>query len=108
MLRPVNNAAGGEGGPILCATQAGIERTFATIVYGSIFMMQAAAPYMPRGGRIINIGSVASKLGAGDLPLYSAAKAAMDQLTYAVAAEVSVPSNISPQQEPHINLTGRL
>ena len=58
-------------------------------------MMQSAAPYMPRDGRIINIGSVASKLGASDLPLYSAAKAAVDQLTYAVATEVSVPSSLS-------------
>ena len=70
------------------ATQAGLERTFGIIVFGGIYLIQAAVPHMPRGGRIINIGSVASKMGIGHIAAYSAAKAAMDSFTYSTAHEV--------------------
>jgi NAD(P)-dependent dehydrogenase (short-subunit alcohol dehydrogenase family) len=42
---------------------------------------------MPQGGRIINVGSVASKLGIE--AVYGAAKAAMDALTFSLARDVS-------------------
>jgi NAD(P)-dependent dehydrogenase (short-subunit alcohol dehydrogenase family) len=45
------------------ATQESIERTFAVNVIGPILLIQTVVPVMPRGGRIINIGSIASKLG---------------------------------------------
>ena len=70
--------------------QAGLEKTFAITVFGGIYLIQAAVPHMPRGGRIINIGSVASKMGIGHIPVYSAAKAAMDSFTYSIAEEVSL------------------
>lgn len=43
---------------------------------------------MPSGGRIINIGSVASKLGLRGMAVYSAAKAALDSFTEALAEEL--------------------
>lgn len=43
---------------------------------------------MPRGGRVINIGSVASKLGMAPTAIYAAAKAAQDSLTYSLAMEL--------------------
>jgi NAD(P)-dependent dehydrogenase (short-subunit alcohol dehydrogenase family) len=46
---------------------------------------------MPAGGRIINISSIASKLGLGNMPVYSSTKAALDSLTYAWAQEVRIP-----------------
>jgi NAD(P)-dependent dehydrogenase (short-subunit alcohol dehydrogenase family) len=70
------------------ATKGSIEKTFAVNVFGPLFLMQAAVPVMPRGGRIINIGSIASKMGVSAIPIYSAAKAAMDMLMYASAMEV--------------------
>ena len=44
---------------------------------------------MPRGGRIVNISSISSKLNVPALPFYSAAKAALDSLSVSWAAEVS-------------------
>ena len=47
---------------------------------------------MPRGGRILNIGSIASKMGMAAMATYSAAKAAQDSLTASWASEVSSPT----------------
>jgi NAD(P)-dependent dehydrogenase (short-subunit alcohol dehydrogenase family) len=85
----VNNAGAGFIGSTLEATKEGIDLIFGVNVYGTIFLVQAAVPHMPRGGRIINISSVASKLGLDFLPIYGASKAALDSLSYAWAKEVS-------------------
>jgi NAD(P)-dependent dehydrogenase (short-subunit alcohol dehydrogenase family) len=82
----VNNAAWANLGAGLMATPEHVSRAFATIVYGPLYLIQAAIQYMPKGGRVVNIGSIASKLGAD--PIYSAAKAAADALTYSLAREV--------------------
>ncbi|KAJ5099980.1 hypothetical protein N7532_006981 [Penicillium argentinense] len=84
----VNNAAGGAPHGVLQATRDSIDEIFSTIVYAPIFILQAAIPHMPRGGRIINIGSVASKLGMAPIAIYGAAKAAQDALTYSMAMEL--------------------
>ncbi|KAF5860960.1 hypothetical protein ETB97_000870 [Aspergillus alliaceus] len=84
----VNNAAAGMPQGVLQATRQSLETVFSTIVYAPIFVVQAAVPYMPRGGRVINIGSVASKLGMAPVAIYGAAKAASDSLTYSMAMEL--------------------
>ncbi|KIW65373.1 hypothetical protein, variant [Phialophora macrospora] len=84
----VNNAGGGAIGPAMQATEDDVLRTFGLNVFASLYMMQAVVPVMPRGGRIVNIGSVASKMGIAPIPLYSASKAAMDALAYAAATEL--------------------
>lgn len=66
-----------------------INSEFAVNVFGAIYVTKAVVNYMPRGGRIINIGSVVSKLGLAVPGIYSATKAAMDSLTFSWAAEVS-------------------
>jgi NAD(P)-dependent dehydrogenase (short-subunit alcohol dehydrogenase family) len=85
----VNNAGGGPTGPALQATQDDVHRAFGLNVFASLYMAQATVPVMPRGGRIINIGSIASKLGMAPIPLYSASKAAGDTLSFVMATEVS-------------------
>lgn len=85
----VNNAAMGAFGPATKATKEDLDRTFGANVYAPLFMIQAVVPVMPRGGRVINIGSIASKLGVAPIPLYVASKAALDALTFAMAMEVS-------------------
>lgn len=66
-----------------------IDATFATSVRGPILMMQATVPHMPRFGRIINISSIASRpFYLEGVALYGGGKAAMDQITFTVAAEV--------------------
>ncbi|KIY03502.1 uncharacterized protein Z520_00193 [Fonsecaea multimorphosa CBS 102226] len=84
----VNNAGGGPLIDVMQATGEDVEKTFALNVFASLFMTQAVVPVMPRGGRIINIGSIASKMGMAPVALYSAAKAAVDTLSYALAMEL--------------------
>jgi NAD(P)-dependent dehydrogenase (short-subunit alcohol dehydrogenase family) len=84
----VNNAATGVPGPATKAPRAAVERTFAVNVYGPLSVIQHVVPVMPRGGRIVNIGSVGSKLGTPQSPIYAASKATMDALAFAMAQEV--------------------
>ena len=72
----------------LQATQDEVEKTFAINVFSALYMIQAAVSFMPKSGRVVNISSIASKLGVGPIALYSAAKAALDSLAYAAATEV--------------------
>jgi NAD(P)-dependent dehydrogenase (short-subunit alcohol dehydrogenase family) len=88
LVKSVNNAAVGSLGPVLDQTPESIQQTFAVNFLGPIYLMQAAVPHMPPHSRIINIGSVASKLGFSVTPIYSVAKAAMDALTFSMAMEV--------------------
>ena len=84
----VNNAGHGDYLPTLEHTKEQIEAVFTTNVFGTIFVTQAVVPHMPTGGRIINITSIAAKMGLALLPIYGATKAAVDSLTYAWAGEV--------------------
>lgn len=88
MLLVVNNAAWAAREPVLTQSQESVQKTFETCVLGPLYLIQATVPHMPQGGRIINVGSVASKLGIE--PVYGAAKAAMDALTFSLARDVSV------------------
>jgi NAD(P)-dependent dehydrogenase (short-subunit alcohol dehydrogenase family) len=51
-------------------------------------MVRSVVPHMPSGGRIINVSSIASKMGIANMPVYGASKAALDSMTYSWAAEV--------------------
>lgn len=84
----MNNAGGGPNVGALQASKEEVGQVFAVNVFASLFMTQAVVSVMPRGGRIINIGSIASKLGVSPITLYCAAKAANDAMTYALAMEV--------------------
>lgn len=68
-----------------------LQYEFALNVFSTIYMTQAVVDVgkMPQGGRIINISSIASKLGLDGVTVYSAAKAAQDSLTASLATEVS-------------------
>ena len=66
-----------------------VEHMFAVNVFGPIFLTQAAMAHMSAGGRIINISSVAAKVGPAVMPIYGASKAAMDSLSFSWANEVS-------------------
>lgn len=50
---------------------------------------QQVAPHLPRGGVIVNIGSVGGKFGAAGRLLYPASKAALMQLTRSLAATLA-------------------
>ncbi|KAK6705195.1 hypothetical protein SNK05_009088 [Fusarium graminearum] len=74
-------------GETLMANQSDITQAFDVNVKGPIFVAQAVVPVMPPGGRIVNISSIASKLGDDSVPIYGATKAAIDSLTWSWAKE---------------------
>jgi NAD(P)-dependent dehydrogenase (short-subunit alcohol dehydrogenase family) len=84
----VNKAAAGQVGSALSFPAEEIAKVFQVNVFGIIHLIEAAVPHMPRGGRIINIGSIGSKLRLDAVPIYGAAKAAMDALTFSISQEV--------------------
>jgi NAD(P)-dependent dehydrogenase (short-subunit alcohol dehydrogenase family) len=84
----VNNAARGNIDPWLTASSSFIETVFRTIVFASVYMIQAVMPQMRRGGRIINVGSISSKLGPAPTPIYVGAKAAVDAMTFSMAMDL--------------------
>jgi NAD(P)-dependent dehydrogenase (short-subunit alcohol dehydrogenase family) len=84
----VNNAGSGTYAGTLDHTKEQIDEMFSSNIFGTIFVTQAVVPHMPSGGRIINISSIAAKIGTTLLPIYGATKAGVDALTYAWAAEV--------------------
>ncbi|KAM0238431.1 hypothetical protein ACHAP5_008621 [Fusarium lateritium] len=65
------------------------DQTFHANVRGPFLLIQAALPYMPRGGRIINIGSIVAKLGIPALTVYGASKAALTSITTSMAGELA-------------------
>ncbi|KAL7930696.1 hypothetical protein V8C35DRAFT_324161 [Trichoderma chlorosporum] len=84
----VNNAAIATYQPTPQTPPEDIFKVFGVNVVGPILLMQAAYPHIPYGGRIINIGTVSSKMGSHQLPIYAAAKAAMDELTFTLSREI--------------------
>ncbi|KAL6924162.1 hypothetical protein FSST1_001436 [Fusarium sambucinum] len=83
----VNNAGVGVFGETLTVSHSDITQTFDVNVKGPIFVAQAVVPVMPPGGRIVNISSIASKMGDDSIPIYGASKAAIDSLTWSWAKE---------------------
>lgn len=96
-LSIVNNAGGGDNKALMEITPEQLQREFGLNVFGTIYLTQAVTDVgkMPKGGRIINISSIASKLGLAGVTVYSAAKAAQDSLTASFAGEVSnIPAHL--------------
>lgn len=66
-------------------TDKQLDETFRTNIYGYFFMARAAAKYLPKGGAIINCGSITGLEGSGELLDYSATKGAIHAFTKALA-----------------------
>ena len=90
------NSAGivDRGMPVAEMDAARLERMFAVNVLGSILCAREAVRRMSirrggRGGAIVNVSSIASRLGgAGEYVDYAAAKGAIDTFTVGLAKEV--------------------
>src|SRR5260370_11657472 len=74
----VNNAAVYKFGPLEAMTEEEFHREFNTNVLGPLLMIREAVKYFgQRGGSIINIGSMASRLTPPHLPIYTATQNAL-------------------------------
>jgi 3-oxoacyl-[acyl-carrier protein] reductase len=84
----VNNAGVYEFSPIEAVTPEHFHRQFNVNVLGLLLTTQAALQHFsPKGGSIINIGSVAAD-GVGTASVYSATKGAVDSVTQSLAQEL--------------------
>ncbi|OIW28752.1 short chain dehydrogenase reductase [Coniochaeta ligniaria NRRL 30616] len=93
----VNNAGGGDSKPLMDITPEQLQHEFGLNVYGTIYLTQAVVGIgkMPQGGRIVNVSSIASKLGLDGVTVYSAAKAAQDSITASLAGELGKSRGIT-------------
>src|SRR5262245_35194625 len=86
----VNNVGIALTAPALDVPEGDWDSVIATDLKGAWLVAQSAARHMVKlghGGTIINIGSIFGLQAAAQVPAYSAAKAALHQLTRALAVE---------------------
>jgi 3-oxoacyl-[acyl-carrier protein] reductase len=85
----VNNAGVYEFAPLEAITEEHFYRQFNTNVLGLILTTREAGKYFGSdGGSVINIGSVASRVGMPNACVYSATKGAVDAVTNVLAKEL--------------------
>lgn len=90
----VSNSGIAEPASLVELDEAQFDRQFATNVKSALFGAQAAADiFGDRGGVIINISSINSRMPTQGLSIYSATKAAVEAITVALAHELG-PRNI--------------
>jgi NAD(P)-dependent dehydrogenase (short-subunit alcohol dehydrogenase family) len=82
----VNNAAYQQHQSCITdVTETQWDLTFKTNIYGYFYMVKAALPHLPRGGVIINTGSITGLEGNKQLLDYSATKGAIHAFTKSLA-----------------------
>ncbi|MFE2168350.1 SDR family oxidoreductase [Streptomyces sp. NPDC059447] len=84
----VNNAGIISGNSIAQVTQAELDRLLAINVSTPFFVVQRALPLMNDGGRIVNMGSTASRFAVSTQIGYTISKAALESMTPSLANEL--------------------
>ena len=84
----VNNAGNSGWGNLTDATPENWNTMFAVHARAPFFIVQAALSRLSDGGRIINLSSGAATRPIPVVPIYSMAKAAINNLTHALAMEL--------------------
>lgn len=85
----VNNAGQFKFEPFESASSEALELQFRVNVFGTFYAIQEALAYFgPRGGSVINIGSIAGANPALNMAAYASSKGAIDSLTQALAREL--------------------
>ena len=87
----VNNAGvGDEPCDVQDMSTSRLQRTFSTNILGSFVCAREALKRMQAGGAIVNVGSVAARIGSPHLYVdYAASKAAIDTFTVGLSKEVA-------------------
>ncbi len=85
----VNCAGTNRRMPLANVTQDDFDAIVAVNLRGAFFVAQAAQPIMrlQGGGKIINIGSLTTTMGLGDVGVYGLTKAGLGQMTRTMAVE---------------------
>ncbi|MDE2731364.1 MAG: SDR family NAD(P)-dependent oxidoreductase [Bacteroidota bacterium] len=84
----VNNAGTAHIGTVESTTEAEFDRIYEVNVKGVFFGMKAAMPHMrTRGGSIINLASIVSRVGLPDRFAYTMSKGAVAAMTRSVAVD---------------------
>jgi 3-oxoacyl-[acyl-carrier protein] reductase len=84
----VSNAGIEHFGKLEEITKQDFDRVFSTNVAGQLFVTQAAARYLPSGGRIVLTSSVSAKISVFHHTLYAASKAAVSAMVLNLAPEL--------------------
>jgi NAD(P)-dependent dehydrogenase (short-subunit alcohol dehydrogenase family) len=85
----VNNAGMGGPTPLDDPDDSRWNSILATNLTGVFRMTREAAPFIPQGGRIINLSSVVGRFGVAGLSAYSASKHGVIGLTRSLALELA-------------------
>jgi 3-oxoacyl-[acyl-carrier protein] reductase len=84
----VNNSGVYEFGPIEAITPEHFHKQFDINVLGLLLVTQAAVKHLPKGGSIINIGSLVSRITPPASSVYSGTKGAVDAITGVLSLEL--------------------
>jgi 3-oxoacyl-[acyl-carrier protein] reductase len=84
----VNNAGNSGWGALADATPDSWNTMFAVHARAPFFLVQSALSRLSDGGRIVNVSSAAGTRPMQAVPVYSMAKAAINNLTHALAMEL--------------------
>lgn len=88
----VNNAGTGSGRSFLRDSDDAVQQLIAVNLLAPIMLTRAAVPHIPRGGVIVNVGSVAGE--GPPLNLYAVSKAGINTFTHGLRMELA-PFGIS-------------
>ena len=69
-------------------TDEQFEKTFRTNIFGYFYMAKAAIKHLPKGGAIVNTGSITGLEGSKELLDYSATKGAINAFTKSLAQQL--------------------
>ncbi|KAK3325775.1 hypothetical protein B0H66DRAFT_137944 [Apodospora peruviana] len=93
----VNNAGIARNALLPAVTIADFNETYRVNVLGSLLLVQAAQPYLPkdRTGRIVNISSVSSSTGFVTQSVYGGTKAAVEAMTRTWSRELAENATVN-------------
>ncbi|NYG98455.1 SDR family oxidoreductase [Schumannella luteola] len=84
----VNNAAVGGVAPLSALDEDEFDRVFAANVRAPLFLIREGLARLDDGARIVNVSSLAARLATPPMIAYAASKAALENVTLALAKEL--------------------
>ena len=85
----INNAGVMRGHALKDTSAADLRQVFGTNVFGLMYVTREALPLLPRGGRVVNVGSLLGRVGLPNVNPYGASKWAVAGISDSLRREVS-------------------